>query len=389
MSIFSKPKEKRELTIVFDIGSSSVGGEIFYAEKSGIPKIIYSIREPILLEQEVDFDRLLSSTVKALETVANKIYMMKLGALKKTFCVLSSLWYTSQIRTICLEKNIPFTFTLKLADSLIQKEISIFTEEYSGKNPDTDIRPIELKNIKTMMNGYAVLYPLGQTTKELEMTIFVSMVHGQVLEKFEQTIGRYFNPTNIKFSSFAMASFSVARDIFAHQKNFILVDVGGEVTDISLVKNDALCESISFPMGRNFIIRKVASILKCSMDEARSIVSLHESGNASESVERKIKPIMNKFKIEWVENFQEALNDFTGNVSIYGTILMTAEKDLADFFSEAVRTGKFSDNNSTESKLKVVALNTKTLHGFAVLEKNTVRDSALIIESIYINSFLR
>jgi len=49
MGIFSKPKEEKELALVFDIGSSSVGGAVFEIQKFGIPKIILSIREPIIL----------------------------------------------------------------------------------------------------------------------------------------------------------------------------------------------------------------------------------------------------------------------------------------------------------------------------------------------------
>ena len=89
MGIFFKPKKKEELTLVFDIGSSSVGGALFYVQKSGIPKIIFSIREPIVFEEEINFDRLLSSTMKTLGIVANKISTVGLGAPKKIFCVQS------------------------------------------------------------------------------------------------------------------------------------------------------------------------------------------------------------------------------------------------------------------------------------------------------------
>ena len=100
MGIFSKSKKKEELILVFDIGSSSVGGALFYMQKSGIPKIIFSIREMIALEEEFDFGRFLSLTMKTLGVVANKISMAGLGAPNKIFCVLSSPWYASQNRII-------------------------------------------------------------------------------------------------------------------------------------------------------------------------------------------------------------------------------------------------------------------------------------------------
>ncbi len=389
MNIFSKPKEKKELTLVFDIGSTSVGAALFFLQKSGVPKIICSIREPIILEKEVDFDRLLSLTAKSLEIVANKILLKKLGAPKDIFCILSSPWYTSQTRTINLEKNTPFTFTAKLADSLTQKELSLFKEEHSIQHSNSGVQLIELKNMKTKLNGYTTSSPLGKKSKELEMTIFISMSSDVVLEKFKHAVGRCFYPSSIKFSSLAMASFVVTRDMFINQKDFLLVDIGGEVTDISLIKNDILCESISFPLGKNFIIRKAASVLKTSLHEAKSLVSLCKDGHANEQTEKILKPVVDELKLEWLKNFQISLGSLSNNISIPSSIFVMADQDLADFFSGTIKMEQFNQYTLTESKFNVVLLNTKTLHGFVILEKNIIRDPSLIIESIYISSFLR
>ena len=239
MSIFEGTKNKKEeLVLVFDIGSSSVGGALFEAQKTGIPKIIYSIREPIILEKNVSFDRFFSLTLKSLEIVTNKISMKGFGAPKKVFCILSSPWYASQTRIIDLKKNTPFIFSSKLADSLIEKEIKIFEEECLKKYVHTNskVMPIELKNMQIMLNGYVVSKPLNQKATELEMTIFISMSGEQILEKFKEAIGKHFYSQNIKFASFAVASFAVARDLFVNQDSFLLIDIGGEVTDISMIK---------------------------------------------------------------------------------------------------------------------------------------------------------
>ncbi|MFZ2205261.1 MAG: hypothetical protein WAV23_01580 [Minisyncoccia bacterium] len=389
MKIFSKSKEKKELTLVFDIGSTSVGAALFFLQKSGVPKIICTIREPIFLEKEVDFDRLLSLTAKSLEIVANKILLKKLGAPKDIFCILSSPWYTSQTRTINLEKNTPFIFTAKLADSLTQRELSLFKEEHSIQHSNSGVQLIELKNMKTKLNGYTTSSPLGKKSKELEMTIFISMSSDVVLEKFKHAVGRYFYPSSIKFSSLAMASFVVTRDMFINQKDFLLVDIGGEVTDISLIKNDILCESISFPLGKNFIIRKASSVLKTSLHEAKSLVSLYKDGHANEQTERKLKPVVDELKLEWLKNFQMSLGNLSNNISVPSSIFVMADQDLADFFSGTIKMEQFNQYALTESKFNVVLLDTKTLHGFVVLEKNIIRDPSLIIESIYISSFLR
>ena len=122
MGIFSRSKEEKKIVLIFDIKSSSVGAVLFEAQKKGIPKIILSIREPIIIEKKIDINRFLFLTIKSLEMVANKVSKMGIGKPSEIFCVLSSPWCASQTRVIKLEKNTPFLFTSKLADDLIKKE---------------------------------------------------------------------------------------------------------------------------------------------------------------------------------------------------------------------------------------------------------------------------
>lgn len=390
MEIFSKLKDKKELALIFDIGSSSVGGAIFEIDKKGIPKIILSIREPIILEDKIDIDRFLILTIKALDIVASKICMMSVTRPSKIFCILSSPWYISQTRIIKIEKNIPFLFTSKIAVDLIQKEVSILEEENLVKfsHDNNKVRLIEFKNMKIMLNGYFSPNPFNKKTKKLEMTIFVSMSGEQILKKIEETVSRHFNSSDIKFSSFAMASFAVARDMFVQQENFVLVDIAGEVTDISIIKKDVLNGSISYPLGYNFMIRNVANSLNCTLGEAKSFLSLLKDGHAEESVEKKIGPIVDKLKIEWLKGFQESLVNLSEDISIPATIFITVDQDLVNFFGDIIKTEQFNQYTLTELEFRIIFLDTKTLHSIAAFKDDVNRDLFLIIEAIYINRFI-
>lgn len=243
--------------------------------------------------------------------------------------------------------------------------------------------------MKTVLNGYGTSKPLNQKVKELIMTIFISMSPDQVLQKIENAIGRHFYSKDIKFSSFVMSSFAVARDMFVHQENFLLIDIGGEVTDISMIKKDILCASISFPIGKNFIIRGVSSALNCSLDEAKSLISLYKDGHMVRPTEKKIEPIINKLKIEWLKKFQESLVNLSNDISIPATIFITVDQDLVHFFTETIKNEQFNQYTLTESKFRIIFLGIQALHGIAVFKENIIHDAFLIIESIYINRFLR
>lgn len=390
MGIFSGSKNKDELILVFNIGSSSVAGALFLAQKSGIPKIIFSTRELIPIGEKVDVDRFLSLAIQSLEIVVKKIYEARLGAPTKVFCVLSSTWCVSQTRIINFKKNTPFIFTEKLADELIQKEIKLFEEEHSLKymNTDDPFRIIELKNIQIMLNGYETSKPLDQKIKELKMTIFISISGERMLQKIENTINKYFHLGAIRFLSFALSSFTVVRDMYPKQENFILVYVGGEITDIFMVKKGIMRESISFPLGRNFLTRGVALDLRCTLDEANSFISLYKDGHAEESIAKKLELIMNRLRSEWLKEFQQSLFNLSNDISIPATIYIVIDKDLADFFSETIKTEQFSQYTLTESKFDVIFLRTALLHNVAVFEENMISEAFPIIDATYINRFL-
>ncbi|MEK7471389.1 MAG: hypothetical protein AAB623_01925 [Patescibacteria group bacterium] len=390
MSIFSNNKTKNELVLVFNIGSSSVDGALFEAQSSGIPKIIFSVQEFLKIEEKIDIDNFLLSTIKSLEIVVEKIYKAGLGAPSKIFCVLASPWCVSQTRIINFKKNTPFVFTEKLADELIKKEIKFFKEEHALKysNSDNRVRMIELKNIKIMLNGYETLESLNKKTKELKMHLFISISGEQVLKKIEETIGKYFHLKHIEFSSFVLSFFTIARDLYLKQENFLLLDIGGEITDISMVKKNTLRESTSFPLGRNFFTRGVALDLGCTLSEADSFISLFKDGHSEESIVEKLTLILNKLRIEWLKKFQDSLASLSNDISIPSTIYIVLDKDLVDFFSETIKNEQFSQYILTESKFEIIFLKSELFRGIAVFKENVFCEPFLIIDSIYINRFL-
>ena len=390
MRILGSTEKKEELVLVFDVSSSSVGGAIFKANKNSVPKIIYSTREPIRLNKDISFESLSDETLKSIEKVAGKISTSGLGTPVKVFCVLSSPWYMSETRNISLSKNTPFIFNKKLADSLIQKEVNIFEQECKKKYMDsgTEIVPLEFKNIKITLNGYETEKPLNQKVTELEMTVFISVSGKNILDKMKDTLGRHFYAKNIVFSSFVMSSFGTVSNVFINQKDFLLVDVGGEVTDISMVKKDVLCSSVSFPHGENFLIRQIASTLGFSLEEAVSLLALYKSDHMSDSSVLKIEPIIKKLKNEWLIKFQEALTNISNDISIPSTIFLTVDQRFSDFFTDTIKSEQFSQYILTESKFNIVYLGNQAFSEAISFGENIERDSLLAIESIYINRFL-
>ena len=55
----------------------------------------------------------------------------------------------------------------------------------------------------------------------------------------------------------------------------MIIDIGGETTEINLIRNNAPEQSASFPKGTNLLFRKVVVALNTFLKEASSIVKAY------------------------------------------------------------------------------------------------------------------
>ena len=55
-------------------------------------------------------------------------------------------------------------------------------------------------------------------------------------------------------------AFKVLGDIInKKEEGFLIIDIGGEVTEICIVRNGALEQTVSFSIGYNLLLKKISS----------------------------------------------------------------------------------------------------------------------------------
>ena len=326
--------------------------------------------------------------MKALDAVLSKVHKISLGSPIRIFCVISSPWHISETRVINFNKNTPFVFTSLFADNLIQKEMILLKEEHLNKYRDNTSRFFEMKNMKVSLNGYHILNPINQKAKEVEMNMFVSFSPVNILTQIEDKIEHYFTNRDIKFSSFVLPVFTLVRDFYVNKDAFMLVDIGGEVSEIYLAKEHVLENSGSFPLGINFMIRELSLALKCSFEEARTHLSMFKDGHMDRVTLLKINPITNELKKNWLKNFELALSNISKGTSLPSCIYLLVEKDFQDFFIQLIKSETFSQQYLTNSKFKIIPFDASIFYKMVEHKKGVDFDTNLAIDAIYINRFL-
>lgn len=381
--LFSSKKEK--IVAIFDIGSGSVGGALVRipTDKKNLPVIIKSTRVEIVEREDLDFNLFLKDMILALGFASRNIYQSKLGAPDEIICVLASPWYISETRLIKMSKEHSFTFTTKIIDDLLDKELSSLDSVFKSKYGDLDTSPevIEHPIVGVSLNGYQVDDPLGKKTRSVEMNMVISLSPKICLDKIKDTISKNFHHTSISFSSFMVSSFVSVRDRYMNHESYLLLDIGGEVTDVGIISKGVLKDSLSFPYGRKTLFRDISKKLNIELRDAYEIFNMHINETLSEKQEKKIIPILKNLEDEWSKSFRDCINTLPRTLTLPNVIFLTIDADVKDWFVKVINNEEYIQSMVPNSKFTLVTIDGPEFLTMCSV-KEGVCDPFLMIESI-------
>lgn len=386
MLSFFKNSSKSRVIAVFDIGSASVGGALISFHPGEKPKILWSARESMVFQNDLNFGRFLSSMLETLEKVLVRMQKSDMPHPRSFLCVFSSPWYASQTRVVKMKRDTPFSISKRGVEDLIAHEIETFRESHIGKYKqmgEEEIDIMEIHIIQMKLNGYVTDNPYGMRAKSLEMSLYISMAPKRVLDSVKSRITKTFTFHDVRFSSFSLTAFSTIRDVFSHRNDFLFMDISGEVADISLSKGGVLLETTSFPLGKNFLLRRIASGLNTVPEEVASLWSMHREGKTSDAVKEKIDRILEESKSEWLKSLNQALRGISDDIVLPGVIFFTADADIASWFSDCLASSELGEFTGTGLPFDVIFLATVTMDKFSTRNPQTEKDSFIMVESLF------
>lgn len=375
------------LSVVLDIGSGSVGGAlVLFSAKTTKPKILKTLRAPILLPEEIDMERFTKAVFLALKLTLEGLGKSGLGTPEDVSCFLASPWAMTQTRTAKFSRNNSFKFTEKMAQDYIQKEIKNFENSYlemfdmAGQK----MKLLDHKYFRTKLNGYLTEKPFGQKAKSLELDLLISIAPAKLLEKIEYQIKKSFN-LPVLFKSFIHSSFLALRDLFPNQTDFLMLDIAGELTDLSLIKRGNLSETVSFPLGQSFIISEVAEKFRKNKEEAQTIISLFLENKLEESLSNKVAKLLEDASKVWLKSFDRALAKVSPHSPLPETIFVAVDQDFASFFENVIKSDEWGQLSLAHKKFNVIILNNRILSTALSVSERVAPDPFLGLESFYIS----
>jgi len=396
--LFSKKKQEGEIVLIFDIGSASVGAALAFLKPSGVPKVLYSTRRQMVFQKKLNFTRFTSSMLTTLEQTIRDVERHGLphltftkrggGSVSRILCSYASPWYISQVKVLTLKKDRPFIISEEVVDALIKKEEERIKKSKGRgeiEKSGGDALSIERQVINITIEGYNVGNPYGKRVNEATMTVALTMISRELRDKVSALLNRNIATDDILHHSFSLIGFSVVRDFENTPPDFLFIDVSGEVTDISLVKNDTLLETVSFPRGKHFVLRHIAEGTHTSPEEASTLIRMYLEGSSNADTTLGFETHVALVQKEWADAFGKALDGLSSDMAIPHVVYLTADIDMAGLFSRFIKENKAHQDMFTGGTFAVTELRGSHVAPYVTFRGGVVTDSFLALEAVYFN----
>lgn len=394
MSSSRPTNQQGEVIAVIDIGSAQVSGALFYSDSNNnfsIPdRIIFSTKEKILFVETPDFNYFLSGVTEALNKVIHSLKKKAPSDLKQIFVFLSSPFFISQIKTIKYRGEKPIRITSSFIRDLANNEAKKFLETNSGLSLETDSEKnvlLESKIMRVRLNGYETDTIEDRQAKAVDIDHYSSIASQAILDKIKNTIFLLYPKTLIEVQSFSFALYSTFRRLVYDKNDFVLIDPGSELTDILVVADGVLAGHITYPQGKNFLIRRLAEITKTLPTEASSALKLYQSGQSSPALKRKVAKALTVVKKDWVESFRQALKIATESSFLPETFFLIGDDYTDEIFAHFIETEDMSEITLSQRKFKIFFIESYALENMSKIMANArsslINNTFLLIEMLF------
>lgn len=386
MNLLAGKKGGSEVLLVFDIGSGSVGGAIALVSSDGPPAILYSTRSEILFTREASSNRLLSLCLRALSEVMLALLhegfpksglSAKHPRVKEALVSLSAPWTASRTSFLHLRNPKP----MRITESVFQALLHEAEKSRIEREPKGSVE-IEKKLVRSVLNGYETASPYGKEATEAEFTLCSSFSLPKITEKITEMITHLVHPEHLSFHSFSLLSFATLRDIHPQSESFIFMDVSGEQTEVSIVKKSVPLETISFPFGKNHLVRALANA-GLPPATAESFMKLHVENKGDGRLYEKATGVFEAFGDEWLKHFLRAVATFSEEMFLPKTLYLTSDDTISPVIQAAIAKGDFSKFTLASAPFEITLVDGAALQQYAHIDPSLTIDPFLTLETLF------
>jgi hypothetical protein len=385
MSFFSKEKDQdSSVRLVCEISSDSVH-LCLYDGYSPYARILYYRRTLFSFSSDHSHQSLLFRMQNSLKSALQDMFSKKIGNPKSIDIILSSPWFASQTRIVHISEAKPFILLKKKVDDIIEHEVRSFESTVSSNYTDEYSTPalIEKSIMSVKVNGYGSSMPFNKKIRDLEFSLELSASPSDVLDIIENAMTSYFSGAKVTYYT-SLSIFYKKTKEKNKDGSLLISNIGGEVTDIAMVRDGVLMEHISFPLGIAHLVDLVGDRLQTIPENTVSIMHMYVGGMLDLGSHKKIENAVSVFENNWQNTFFKSLSKMSESTVIPEDIYINTAGSLVPWFKQMLEKEQFTQVTLTKKKFNVILLDDR-IRSSLQLSPNQEQES-FVIQS-FLNRF--
>jgi len=396
--LFGKKTHNNQCEVIFTIGSARVTGSIVNATDPDNIIVLYTTEARLVYQEQYNLERFVKSMLSALMEVSMRIQQQGLkhvrerGATEASFgsftAVFTAPWSISQTRVVKLKRDEAFIVKNDLLQKIQKEEVQAFEDMLVSENSPYDFLEntslLDSCILSTCLNGYPTNNPIGKGAKTLDVSVFISVISQDVLTHTRELIESVFHTDHVTSRSSRLPTLRGIRKLFRTGDEYLVLEVTGETTNTSIVHDNILLETASFPSGTNTIIRHASKKLNKKPEEMYArLTMLAEDKSERETPEaKKLEAIMYETVTEWMQALRDSLEVVAKGTPVPRTTFLVIDPVWETIYTTALKDHSFELFTFTDRPFTVITLNTNIVRSHCTLQENTQFYPLSIIASL-------
>ncbi len=373
---------RKSTVVLIDVGSASISGAYACVEKDCHPTIYYSTHVPISLRDDLSPEdavaQALTKITKDLLTIGAPIvsrYTNKEIHMDRIIISIAAPWQDVRIQTRQKTEKKPFRFTKTVMDDMVMK---IFAKTAHGRIITNSMV------VSIMLNGYVVTKPFGIKTKEAKMVVLGSYITKEIANCVTDIVTGAFHTDNIEITAFAPIAYSVLCSLYPDEKNMLIIDITGEMTDVVLIKNGLLVDITHTKRGLNVLRRSARDAGIRTTNSSESFHAIEHAVLIDKDHNAQFTARIQQARALWLQDIAHILQTLNARYVLPKVIFILVDEDAVLFIKRQFDEEPiFKKIWLSSDPLSVIPLDAKRFSSLVTYKKGSHDDPFLSILALY------
>ncbi len=355
-SLFSHSREEYAVVVVIESGIVTASRVSFQKQ---IPRITAIARTPFTMTKKLSGDELLQNVTYALEQTCQKIFTSGMNV-SRIHVVFSDPWALSHTKEIHISHDKVFVITRDFINNILDVEEDEFKKDILDTYTErfgSDVRVLEKNIFQARVNGYVMESYVGKKTQTFDISTHISLCAERIVSTITGCIEKHVHIplSHVSFHTFPLISCVLLNHLYPNQ-DFVYMDVSPEATTVSVVRNNILSQSVSFPSGTRFVIRQIEKMLDVSSEIAVSTLHLVMMQKAHDDLTERVRTALMTAEKEWAIYFEDALKTLHTDIVLPTKLFLVTSDDMDAVYTEFIKTPQTDDTAVYRKEVHVVTL---------------------------------